>query len=47
MSLHDAVIRILDRFPPEVGLVIVDRDGRLLAEREPGDSAMLVVLDCD
>lgn len=45
MSLHDRVVRILDSYPDECGVLIYDRDLRLLAEREPGDSAVIVVLD--
>ena len=36
MSLHDRVVRILDSYPDECGVLIYDRDLRLLAERNPG-----------
>jgi hypothetical protein len=45
VSLHDEVIRTLDRFPPSVGLLVYDRELWLLAEREPGDAAMIIILD--
>jgi hypothetical protein len=47
MTLRDRVIAELDRIPPEAGALVYDRGMRLLAEREPGSTAVIVVLDLE